>query len=148
MPVFAVWASSSSPRLPFCQISFFRGLRCRASHGEKSRTQSFTQWSMINRISFILQPCAWIKWQWHTSRSQSPSLFVNRSFRLMWVCYIITVTVLRTFSNLSIQLIWCVVCLMTTWLSMRVSCVFFCCLVRINVFIDVLLLLGVERKPV
>ena len=42
MRVFEVWASSSSPRLPLCQISFFRVAVAELALGEKSRTQSLT----------------------------------------------------------------------------------------------------------
>ena len=44
MRVFEVWASSSSPRLPFCQILFLSRPRfLRKANGEKSCTQSTNQ---------------------------------------------------------------------------------------------------------
>ena len=57
MRVFDVQASSSSPRLPLCQISFFGGLHCWASNGEKSRrpTQSITQ-SLTHSPSLLDAP--------------------------------------------------------------------------------------------
>jgi len=43
MRVFDVRASSSSPKLPLCQISFlWQVATCWANYGEKSRTQSLT----------------------------------------------------------------------------------------------------------
>ena len=45
--VFKVRASSSSPRLPLCQI-FFRRLHCWASPWRKSRTQSIIQLSLFD----------------------------------------------------------------------------------------------------
>ena len=54
-----VRASSSSPRLPLCQISFLSRLHCWASPQRKSRTQSLTQlrpiWCPGNLYSLAVQ---------------------------------------------------------------------------------------------
>ena len=43
MHVFEIWASSSSPRLPLCQILFFATSFAELAHGQKSCTQSLTE---------------------------------------------------------------------------------------------------------
>ena len=52
MRVFEVRASSSSPRLPLCQISFFPDSIAELAHEEKLRTQSLTH--SINQSPSLL----------------------------------------------------------------------------------------------